>query len=114
MALPIEVRTEVEGVMQKYCAKKIPLQHRVKIRISFGIRGGNVTLYEERPPWDGRGGWTKGAIAQFRYDEENEEWELYCADRNSRWHLYFDVDASEDIHDLLDEVDDDPTGIFWV
>ncbi len=57
MALSKEVRAQVESVMQEYCAKKIPLQHR--------------------------------------------------------WNLYFDADAAEDIRDLLDEVDDDPTGIFW-
>jgi hypothetical protein len=112
MALPNEVRTEVESVMQEYCAKKIPLQHRDKIRLSFGIRGSSVTLYEERPAWDRRGEWSKLSIAQFRYGEDGK-WELYCADRNERWNLYFDIDASEDIHDLLDEVDDNPTGIFW-
>ncbi len=80
--------------------------------MSYGIRGSSVTLYEEQPSWDGRGDWSKLGIAQFRY--EDGEWTLYCADRNSRWHPYFDADSSHDIQDLLDEVDDDPTGIFWV
>lgn len=112
MTLPKEARTEVESVMQEYCAKKIPLQHHDKIRMSFGIQGNSVTLYEERPPWDGRGEWSKKSIAQFRYDDDGM-WTLYCADRNSKWHEYDDVDPAEDIQDLLDEVDDDPTGIFW-
>lgn len=40
-------------------------------------------------------------------------WTLYYADRNSKWHLYYEIEPSADFDDLLREVDEDPTGIFW-
>ena len=40
-------------------------------------------------------------------------WTLYAIDRNGRWFLYDDVEASRDVGQLLAEVDEDPTAIFW-
>ena len=40
-------------------------------------------------------------------------WALYWRNRNERWFRYPDVDPSKDIRSLLDEIDADPTGIFW-
>lgn len=37
---------------------------------------------------------------------------LRYADRNDRWHIYFD-DVGDTLEDLLAEVDEDPTCIFW-
>jgi len=38
---------------------------------------------------------------------------LYWADRNERWHRYRDLDPSENVSTLLDEIDEDPTCIFF-
>jgi len=35
------------------------------------------------------------------------------ADRNSKWHVYDEIEPATDFESLLQEVDDDPTGIFW-
>jgi len=40
-------------------------------------------------------------------------WRLYWADRNSRWHEYVEAGPTYELEDLLREVDEDPTGIFW-
>jgi len=42
-----------------------------------------------------------------------ERWTLYWRDRNQRWHKYDLIAPSPDILTLLDEVDRDPTCIFW-
>jgi len=52
-------------------------------------------------------------MAQFRYYEPKKRWILYCADRNSRWHLYDEAEPAAAIQTLLEEVTRDPTGIFW-
>ena len=40
-------------------------------------------------------------------------WALYWRDRNLRFHLYDQLEPSQDIGDLLREIDRDPTAIFW-
>ena len=51
-------------------------------------------------------------VAQFRYDSATEKWTLYRADRNERWHEYWDLDPDKNLDTLLREVDEDPTRIF--
>jgi hypothetical protein len=56
--------------------------------------------------------WSRLPIAQLRYDADNHLWTLYWADRNDRWHRYDDIDSGT-ADELLDEINDDPTCIFW-
>jgi hypothetical protein len=67
------------------------------------------TAAQERPEVNE---WSRVPVAQFRYDAEHNHWTLYCADRNSRWHRY-DLVAPGTVEQLLEEIDHDPTGIFW-
>jgi hypothetical protein len=85
------------------------------LRIECDVRGRNVTIYECRPPWHPDYGpdWTRQPVAQLRYRPEDHHWQLYCADRNSHWHRYTRSQPSVRVADLLDEIDNDPTGIFW-
>lgn len=51
-------------------------------------------------------------IAQLRYDPAAQHWTLYWADRNSRWHLYDEMEPWT-VTELLAEIDRDPISIFW-
>jgi hypothetical protein len=101
--------------VQKYCAEKIPPEHRDKIRIECTQRGKSITIVERRPPWlpEVDSEWSSMKIAQLRYDEESALWTLYCADRNERWHVYDFSGPAQDVGAVLAEIDADPTGIFW-
>ncbi len=57
--------------------------------------------------------WTRQPVAQLRHEPSDHHWRLYCTDRNSRWHYYDMVEATPQLDELLDEIDRDPTGIFW-
>jgi hypothetical protein len=48
----------------------------------------------------------------MRFDPETNLWSLYWADRNSRWHRYDDLDPGP-VDELLREIAEDPTCIFW-
>jgi hypothetical protein len=113
MALPQLVMLAVEKKLSDYCRKKVPPHVSDKLRISFRIRGNNVTLLESRPFYADPNHWTEMVVAQFRFDPETADWTLYWPDRNSRWHRYIDLDPCKKLEMLLKEVDDDPTGIFW-
>jgi hypothetical protein len=52
-------------------------------------------------------------IAQLRFNDTDRSWALYWADRNERWQRYRDLDPSENVGALLDEIDEDPTCIFF-
>ena len=41
------------------------------------------------------------------------EWTLFWRDRNHRWHRYKYTAPTTEIARLLEEIDRDPTGIFW-
>ena len=56
--------------------------------------------------------WIKHNVAQFRYNLEKNEWTLYWRDRNQKWHLYADLLPTKKFDELLEELENDPTGIF--
>ncbi len=113
-AKPVLPENALEAV-RRYCDTKVPAEHRDKMRVEHGVRGKAITVYECRPPWQPELGpdWTRHPVAQLRYDAQDHHWRLYCADRNGRWH-YYDMSApTADISNLISEIDQDPTGIFW-
>ena len=113
MALQPFTRKQAELKVGAYCENKIPMQLQNKIRIYFKIRGNNITIFESRPFYDNPSEWTHMKIAQLRYDNNANEWSLYCADRNEKWHSHIDSEPTKNIEELLKDIEEDPTGIFW-
>jgi len=113
MALPSLLQQLVDRKLDNYCKNKIPEHVKNEIRLHFKIRGDHVTLFESRPYYLKPSEWIDKKVAQFRYDRNEKNWTLYCVDRNEKWHPYFKIEACENIDDLIKEVDEDPTGIFW-
>jgi hypothetical protein len=113
MPLPILKKQLADKLLHSFCEKRIPNEHRDKIRLSYRFRGNSVTLIDSRPDMFDKDKWLDLSIAQFRYDSADEKWTLYFADRNDKWHMYMDCDSSKDLQDLIDEVNEDPTGIFF-
>jgi hypothetical protein len=84
------------------------------MRLEATVRGNSVTMADCRPPWQGEPGeWTRMNIAQLRYEPTSTRWTLYWADRNSRWHRYDDLEPTSSLDDLINEIDQDPTCIFF-
>lgn len=98
--------------IKRFCHEQSPAEVAEHLRVVYSIRGSSVTLFESRPPWDGRGEeWTENPFAQLRYSAQTAKWSLYWADRNSRWHPYEEI-APGQLRNLLIEIDEDPTCIF--
>ena len=113
MTLPEKARNQADSVLSSFCASHIPPHARDQIALSYEFRGNSVTLFEYRPRWDQPKDWIASAIAQFRFDPSNGRWRLYCADRNSKWHVYSLARPTTRFATLLEAVAKDPTGIFF-
>ena len=98
-------------IMNRYTETKIPKDIQDRIRLTYKIRGNNVTLLEERPAYIGEG-WTQYDIAQFRLDDQGK-WKVYWRDSKDKWHWVDDIKESEDFEKQLKTVDQDNRGLFW-
>jgi hypothetical protein len=114
MALPEIKHAEAERDLKSFCEKNLPPEIKTKLRYSFKFRGNDVTLFEERPPWDGRGNkWTQASVARFRYEAESNKWSLYWQRANRRWLKCDWITPKARFRDALDEVKRDPYGAFF-
>ena len=110
MAVPELALTKI----RRFCDAHSPTHLRDEIRLEVTSRGNSITIADCRPLWQGApGDWTRMNIAQLRYDPTSQHWTLYWADRNSRWHRYDDLEPTANLDDVLAEIDEDPTCIFW-
>jgi hypothetical protein len=94
--------------------EQIPPEAKSKIRVEAEVTERAVTIVECSPPWDPELGpdWLRVPVARLRYTKSSCEWSLFWPDRNSKFHAY-DAPSTTSIAVLLDEIDADPTCIFW-
>ncbi len=103
------------AAIRRYCEQRVPPDALDEVRIEAEVAGRAVTVVECRGPWRENDGpeWTRRGIARLRYTAKQKTWMLYWSDRNQRWQKYDLIAPSADVRALLDELDRDPTGIFW-
>jgi hypothetical protein len=111
--LPAHVRQLADSKLSEFDDWRMPVYRGDQVRLFHTFRGNSVTLIESRPLFHKPDQWSRLKIAQFRQDPETRLWTLYFADRSDRWHLYDDIDPSPVFEALLQEVVQDPSGIFW-
>jgi hypothetical protein len=101
--------------VQRWCAARVPDEARHEVRVDCDIAARHLTITEHRPPWreDLGPDWISFPIARLRYTATTRTWTLYWRDRNQRFHRYDLLKPSSHVQDLLTEIDNDPTGIFW-
>ena len=113
MPLTERQRTHVERTLTEFCAARVPAHLRDQLRHGFRIAGNSVELYESRPAFRRPHKWQDLAVAKFRYVASRNHWRLYCQYRDMKWHEYEPRPMARSFSVLLQEVIDDPTGIFW-
>ena len=85
-----------------------------QLRYEFDTDRNAVTLFECRPllPDKPESDWLRQEFARLRFTRL-KGWQLYWADRNSDFHVYDGLEPGWDVRPLLDEIDEDPTCIFF-
>ncbi len=112
MALTHLQEAQVWKALSAYC-DRVPVRVRDKLRHDFRIRGNAVELFEVRPRYDRPSEWMEAPVAKFRYVGTRRVWELYCQFRDLKWHRYKPRPEARSFQVLLNEVEKDPTCIFW-
>ncbi len=94
---------------------EMPFDARDQVRYELDVAPSSLTIVECRPPWREDYGpeWTRLSVARLRYVKARREWSLYWRDRHERFQLYDRCAPTPSIQTLLDEVEADPTNIFW-
>ena len=113
MALDELQKRRVNNILKKFCNDRIPSELKSDIKIEFSIMGNYVTLFEKRRYFKDPTQWTERKIAQFRYDLNENKWKLFWWRHTGKWYKYEDTKPKNNLQNLVDEVDKDPTGIFW-
>jgi hypothetical protein len=101
--------------VQRWCADRVPEHARHQVRIECEIDRLFLTIVERRAPWRADFGpeWTRLPVARLRFTAAPATWTLHWRDRNLRFHRYHLIEPSANVSRLIDEIDRDPTGIFW-
>ena len=58
------------------------------------------------------GEWTKTSVAQLRYEGDGT-WTLYCATATASGSCTSTSTLTSPVDVILEEIETDPTGIFW-
>lgn len=103
-----------QGV-RRWCEERVPAHVRDQVRVECDVAARHLAIVECRPPWREEMGseWTRFPIARLRYTKSPQMWSLYWRDRNLRFHEYDLVPPTSRVDDVLEEIDRDPTAIFW-
>ncbi|MDA8415425.1 MAG: DUF3024 domain-containing protein [Desulfobacteraceae bacterium] len=110
MALDTTEQQRVAFLLENLCKERtLPDQ----VILHFDTRGNRVTLTESRPLFIDPAIWNEIKIAQFEYNPEARIWTLYWYDRKDRRQPYPTGRNRDTLEKLIQEVNSDPTGIFW-
>lgn len=99
--------------MRAWCDSRVPEAVREQLRIVCEADALSLTIFEERPPWDGPGEWTRMPVARLRHVTPRGEWLLYCVAGSGDFRLYDRVPPAPSVVPLLAEIERDPTAVFW-
>jgi hypothetical protein len=99
--------------IQEFCENRIPKGLKNKMKMGYKTEGNKITIIEQRPSFTGEATWTQSPVVQIRYNQKKENWTIYSRDRNQKWHLYTEIEPKEIIEEIIEEIEADPTGIFW-
>ena len=114
MPIPTDVREEALEAVRELCAQRAPANVADEMRLEVEAEGNAITITELRAPWHpGMREWTRTPVAQLRYRVGTGQWSLREPTATG-WTAYRgDRGPTKTIGPQLDELDADPTGIFW-
>jgi Protein of unknown function (DUF3024) len=92
----------------------MPAHVAAQLKYRAEVHRNAITLFECRTmdPSSSDTSWFEVPFARLRFTR-SQGWQLYWSDRNSRFHTYDFVEPMPHVRPLLEEIDSDPTCIFF-
>ena len=102
-------------LVRRWAEQQTPAEFQDRMRVEVEVHPRGLTIVEcsLMPDLNGGVDWLRVPSARLNYSSGSGEWTLFCFDGNSKVHRYPDFDPSIEIQDLLHEIEEDPTCIFW-
>ena len=103
----------INRTVGELCRRKTRPEFADQLRFECEIDGHMVTIWEVRPPWDGRGDHTRVGIARFRYFCSRGVWIVYWMRRYRKWQRYDRAPSTPDLSALVAAVEADEYRAFF-
>ena len=113
MAFSDDELSHISALLDPWMERRVPIMVRDQLVLQYRVKRHDILLFEKRPHWRRAGEWTESPVAKFRFNRRRGLWTLLWCDRNLECHIYDLLDSVADLRGLVDEVDRDPSGIFW-
>lgn len=100
--------------IRRWCAEQSAKLPPDQLRIGCVVGARAVIVGEERPPWNGTGNdpWEFSPVARLTYVISRREWSLAVSTGVDAFRRYTPLPNGR-LTSLLDEIDVDPTFVFW-
>jgi hypothetical protein len=115
MAIDEFTKEVVTRKLDNFIDEKIPPHAREQVNLTYSFWKDSVILYELRKVPFPRGSESivKHKVARMDFNKNTKGWTLFAYDRNEKSLWYPDLDNDVSFEAVLEEIDEDPTCIFW-
>jgi hypothetical protein len=103
----------IERTVGELCHRRSPAHLRDRLRLEYAVKGHEVVIYENRPRWNNPRERMESPVAKLKFVSSANKWRLYWQRADLKWHEYPGSSTSEDIADLVREIDADPLACFF-
>lgn len=103
----------IEQTVGEWCRKRSPAVLKDKVQLEYSVKGHEVIIFERRPEWDNPKEWIESPVAKLKFIRSASKWRLYWQRADLKWHEYPGLSSSDDLGDLVHEIDADPLACFF-
>jgi hypothetical protein len=106
-------RQRIKKLVGGFCKERIPDHQRCQIKVFYEVHGYDVEIIESRPCSIGSQLCAENPIAKFQYDPDTLGWQLYSMRATGKWAKYPEIEPTNNLRSLIEEIEKDPYCVFW-
>jgi hypothetical protein len=103
----------IKNLVDGFCKERIPDHQRSQVMLFYEVHEYDVEIIESRPCSIGSHLWAENPIAKFQYDPDTLGWQLYSMRVPGKWQKYPELQPTNNLQLLIEEIEKDPYCVFW-